>query len=517
MTDTVLIIDDTETNRYAFSRLLVKAGYKTLQASTLAEGNRLLTEAHVDLVMLDVNLPDGTGFDMCRTIKGRPEHASTPVLMTSALFIEGRDRALGLDCGADGYLTTPIDALELTATVKSLLRVRDAEHRLKDALDKAEKASTAKSDFLANMSHEIRTPMNAIIGIATLLGRTPLNGQQDKFVTTLQQSANSLLALVNDLLDISKIEDGKIDLEARPFRPSDVAASVIKILASQAAEKAIGLRLAPQAGARDAFVGDPQRVYQVLLNLVSNAVKFTPTGEVVISLNEQARDDGLTDLAIAVTDTGIGIAADKLDGIFDKFVQADSSTTRRYGGTGLGLSIARSLTDRMGGALTVTSDPSHGSVFTVTLPLPAAPAGAFDPVAVPRVRTTDQRTGRVLLVEDNAANLVVATAMLEELGYNPIVAGNGQAALDRLAQETFDLVLMDVQMDGMDGYETTRRLRERETTADAGHTPVIALTAFGMAGDRERCLAAGMDDYISKPINVERFETLLAKYIAPAA
>ncbi len=514
MPETILIIDDTEANRYASSRLLQNAGYATRQASTLLEGMDLLKAEPVDLVMLDVNLPDGSGFDMCLRLKRTPEYASLPVLMTSALFIQGRDRAQGLDCGADGYLTTPVDGLDLVATVRSLLRLRETEQRLKEALERAEKANAAKTEFLANMSHEIRTPMNAITGLATMLGRTALTNQQATFVTTLKQSADGLLALVNDLLDISKIEEGKVELDLRPFRPFDLVSKVVEVMTPQADAKGLCLKVNADTTALNTLLGDDHRIRQILLNLVSNAVKFTSAGDVSIAVQTQddAKADGTTRLTISVTDSGIGIAPEAIEKVFDKFVQAESSTTRRFGGTGLGLPIARSLAGQMGGVLSVTSQLDLGSTFTLCLPLQRSERPHISAESTSDSRQTKQ-AGRVLVIDDNPANLLVASSLLETMGFQTVTVSNGKDALDRLALQSFDLALMDIRMEGMDGYETTRRYRKVVQAASAPRLPIIATTANVMAGEREKCLAAGMDDYLAKPFNIARFEEMLTKYV----
>ena len=512
MTETILIIDDTEVNRYTFGRLLQRVGYATREASTIRDGLDILEAHAIDLIILDVQLPDGNGFDTCVSLKATPNLASIPVLMTSASFIEGRDRALGFDCGAEGYLTTPIDALELTATVKALLRVKAAEQALKAALEKAEMASNAKTDFLANMSHEIRTPMNAIVGLTTLLGRSELTAQQRKFVSTLQQSAASLTALLNDLLDVAKIEDNKIVLEEIDFSLSDVIERVVEIATVGTEGKAVEVAYHRGEPLSDAYRGDPQRIHQVLLNLMSNAVKFTTKGSVIVAACDTVMDDGTAWVTMTVTDTGIGISAQKIDQVFEKFVQADSSTTRRFGGSGLGLSIARSLAELMGGRLSATSHVGEGSIFTLALPLKPAQSA----VSLAEDTASHHRPApgefKVLVVEDNQANLIVATGFLDGLGFASATATSGAEALERLQQQAFDLILMDIQMEGMDGLETTRHIRAWESKQGRVRLPIIAMTAYGLAGDRERFIAAGMDDYLAKPIDAAKFENLLERY-----
>ncbi len=281
----ILIIDDTEVNRYTFSRLLRNSGYTAFQAATINEGDHILKTEKIDLVILDIQLPDGNGFDFCIQIKNDLVLSSIPVLMTSASFIEGRDRALGLDCGADGYLTTPIDPLELIATVKALLRVKDVEEKLKQALEKAKAANNAKTEFLANMSHEIRTPMNVIVGLSHILSSTPLSAKQQQFVSTLQQSADLLMTLINDLLDITKIEENKMELDETTFSLRGIIERILEVMSLHAKEKSLQISYKQDANMPDRYSADAQRLHQVILNLVSNAIKFTSEGSIAITTN----------------------------------------------------------------------------------------------------------------------------------------------------------------------------------------------------------------------------------------
>ncbi len=391
-------------------------------------------------------------------------------------------------------------------------RLMQLNLELEAALAAAEKASNAKTEFLANMSHEVRTPLNAIVGLAALLARTELSAQQKKYVSVLGQSATSMTGLVTDLLDISKIEDNKIVLEAIPFDLPEVIERVVEIAGVAIDKNAVRLGFTSSLDAGVRYVGDPQRIHQVLLNLVSNAVKFTAQGCVTVEVAEVSRVDLVSHLQITVTDTGIGMSQEATAKIFDKFVQADSSTTRRFGGSGLGLSIARSLAELMGGRLSVTSVVGTGSVFTLALPL--AHAGteiARDSPERPHVKR-DRTNVRVLVVDDNDANLLVATALLEDLGYHVHVASSGLQALELLKHHPVDIVLMDIQMEGMDGLETTRRVRAWEARENQPPRSIIAMTAHGDAGNKAMCLTAGMTDYLSKPIDPNIFDDVLKRY-----
>jgi PAS domain S-box-containing protein len=404
-----------------------------------------------------------------------------------------------------------------------LLNARDVTERnraaaeLEAAHDEAVEASNMKSAFLANVSHEIRTPMNGVLGMNELLLDTPLSGEQRDYAEQVARSGEQMLALINDILDVSKIEAGQLDLDIGDFDLRDAIEQACSVAAVQAATKGLGFDVAIADEVPRQAQGDSRRVRQVLLNLVTNAVKFTAEGSVAVRARvRQAPVEGEL-VRIEVTDTGIGIDPEIVEQMFEPFTQADASTTRHYGGTGLGLAIVRELVELMGGTVGCDSKPGAGSTFFFELPLAPAeadarPAGSREGAASPAGSLWARRPA-ILVVEDSPVNQVVAVRTLERCGCDAEAVGNGQQALSALSRRAYDAVLMDCQMSGMDGYEATAELRRRE--AGGRRTPVIAMTALVMASDIERCLAVGMDDYVSKPIRREELVAALQRWIAP--
>ncbi|MBI5556072.1 MAG: response regulator [Deltaproteobacteria bacterium] len=416
--------------------------------------------------------------------------------------------------------------------------------QLRDTNARLEAASRLKSEFLANMSHELRTPMNAIIGFSGLLLETPLTGEQKEFAETISKASSSLLVLINDILDLAKIEAGKLELDLHPFKVEGLVKSVEAMFRSQALAKENRLSYQFDPDLNASLIGDENRLRQILVNLVGNAMKFTSKGEVVIKASKAKEEEKTVSLLFAVSDTGIGIPADRQKAVFEKFTQADGSTTRKYGGTGLGLSITSQLVSLMDGRIELVSAPGMGSTFSFVISFakaagkeegaPPVVHGAVMPVRADygsdKALTNEQPSTsgadfKVLVVEDNLVNQRLATLLLKKAGYEVDVADDGLKGLLMLKEQRYDLVLMDVQMPNMDGHTATRKVRELEASAQkdeyaslAGRAAplcIVGLTAHARKEDEQQCYDAGMNDFLTKPIIKDKLVSLIDRIRFP--
>ena len=515
----ILYVEDDVALGRLLQKRLQRHGLDVNVVLTAEEAIENLRNQNYDILLVDHILPGMSGLEFLEhTIK---EGFTTPVILLTAGGDE-RVAVAALEKGAADYAVKDVNqtyiellpAIMQAAFVKYRLQ-RENELQRKElllAIEKAESANQAKSTFLTTMSHEMRTPLNVVIGLAHIMAKTPRNAKEDEMLKTLITNADLLLNLINDLLDIGRIESQQLQLESGPFDLDQLMQDLHAMFQAQAEEKNLEFVIINQIG-QVTVVGDRMRLQQILVNLIGNAIKFTPSGKVEISVAGKRFDAQTIDLAIAVRDTGIGIPMDKQDLIFNKFAQADETITRRYGGSGLGLAIAQSLATKMGGQIILTSHADQGSIFTLKISLPLSQTLKDTGVSeLVNQGPSSSNIKTVLVVEDYAPNMMVARLMLEDMGFEVTTAENGVKAIERIQDKetSFSAILMDVQMEGMDGYETTQKIRKIEQEK-RGRNFIIGVTAHALAGDRDRCLSAGMDEYISKPIHPDILLQKLSK------
>jgi signal transduction histidine kinase len=533
---TILIVDDAPENLTILSGIL-REEYRVRVATN---GEKALAIANSedppDLILLDVLMPGMTGHEVCRRLKANPQTSWIPIIFVTALE-DAQDEKTGFDLGAADYITKPLRPIVVKARIKTQLALYQQERLLAQTNKELEKATQLKDEFLANMSHELRTPLNAILGMAEGLQEEvfgTLNVKQKKALQTIDRSGSHLLELINDILDLAKVESGKLELEYAPTKVKTICQQSLSFIKQQAHKKQIEVQLKIPDAVPELRV-DERRIRQVLINLLTNAVKFTPekgqitveviypspANAIVIPSDSEAKQPGLSPssplLRIAVIDNGIGIHPVKAKQLFRPFVQIDNSLNRQNVGTGLGLALVKRIVEMHGGSVGLTSEEGKGSCFTIDLPCAISPIEEVSPpplVSLTELSQTDLNLDHkavILLVDDNESNLNTVSSYLTAKGYEIHVAKNGQEAIEKARSDSPDLILMDIQMPIMDGLEATQKIRQYPHLAS---TPIIALTALAMKEDKEKCLAAGANDYISKPVKLKQLAATIQQLLS---
>lgn len=507
----ILIVDDLVQNLVSLEILLSDFDVVFDQAISGAEALRKTIKTEYAMAIMDVQMPGMDGYETLTLMRQRSKTKYLPVIFVSAIYQSDVYIIKGIETGAVDFIPKPIIPEILIGKVRVFLDLYHQKQELDVLLSKleqnnkeleiqrqkAEEATKAKAMFLANMSHEIRTPLNGIIGISRILENSELNPEQKEFVEIISTSGLNLLNIINDILDFSKIESGQIELESIDFNIHAVVKNVVGLLQHIAQAKGVKLETAIDSGLPDVLIGDPLRLSQIITNLTNNALKFTEQGFVRISAEVVSKNEELIDVAIKVTDSGIGISEEGKKKLFRDFSQADTSTTRKYGGTGLGLAICKNLTNIMGGQIGVESEPESGSEFWVRLKF------GYKQVSTNKklTETMEMPNGfRVLYAEDNLVNQKITVMLLQHMGVKCDIASNGRKAVELHEMAPYDLILMDMQMPVLGGIGASVLIRESEKARAESHPVyIVAVTANAFFDDKKSCLEAGMNEFISKP------------------
>ena len=512
----ILVVDDEPVNIQVLLNLLSVRHYSVTTAYNGPEALALFDQGEeFDLVLLDIMMPKMSGYDVCHQLRSKYSLFDLPIIMLTAKN-QMRDIVYGFQAGANDYIQKPFDKEELLARIKTLLE-------LKGAMEAVTIANKAKSLFLANMSHELRTPLNAVVGLTELLLQSTLDARQKEYVETMKMSSTSLLGIINNILDYSDLDAGKMKLYRSVFSIRPIIDDLAAYFREHNSKSDVKLYVELDSSLPDMLGGDPVRLKQVLFNLIDNAYKFTEKGSVTVRAFVVRHDTSNVQVDFSVEDTGIGMSREQMEEMFAAFTQADSSPTRKYGGVGIGLTITREMVRLMGGTISVAGEAGKNTVFTFSCPFQIPEGGPplqnADVFPVPKNVANDVLRGiRVLLVEDNKINAMIAAELLKFVEIDVTIAVNGVEALDRLAdafkshgKPAFDLILMDLQMPVMDGYEATKIIKEKPEYKEI---PIFALTAHAFAEERDRCYALGIQEHLTKPINVQQFYAAL-RTIAP--
>jgi signal transduction histidine kinase len=522
----ILIVDDNLSNIIVIEELLADLDAELIRARSGQEAIEKTKETEFALVLMDVQMPGMDGFQAVEIIRQDPKNVFLPIIYITAIYNENYYRTKGIKTGAVDFITKPIvpDLFIGKVTLfvnlykqrisleEEILKRKQAEEDMKKARDQAREAAQAKQVFLSTMSHEIRTPLNAIVNTAKLLKDEDPRPDQLEDIDILEFSAQNLLHLINDILDFSKIDAGKIEFEAIEFELRKLMNGVQQSFDYQATKKEVALEFSTDRDIPEVIIGDSARLSQILINLIGNAIKFTDVGKVTVDASLLSINEKSLELQFAVTDTGIGIAENKIGLIFESFTQASTSTTRKYGGTGLGLAITKKLVELQGGKIDVYSKPGQGSRFVVTMTFLRSHKDHVGEDMLAQASFTSLKGLRVLVVEDNLVNQKIVTKFLVKWEVSVDLAENGLVAVEMAKHKAYDLVLMDLHMPEMNGYDATSAIRKLENNPNRD-IPVIALTASAFMEDREKIYSYGMSGYIIKPFNPSELYWKIAPFL----